>query len=170
MPILKTLDECYDAYTKLHEGDNNFCTGGSLEDQLPRLMNLARYSNIRTAIDYGCGKAITHDKFNVKRLLKLEEVTLYDPAVLKYSAYPSKPADLVICTDVLEHVPEHLVDDVLADISSLALKAVYLTISTAPARKTFKDGDNLHLTQKPLSWWHKKIANMPVYTIVNVSA
>lgn len=170
MPTLTNLADCYQIYSTLHEADNNFCAGGSIEEQLPRLMQLVWHSNIKTAIDYGCGKGVIHDRLKVKRLLRLEEMTLYDPAVLKYSAYPAKAAELVICVDVLEHVPEHLIDDVLQDIASLATKAVYITISTKPAKKVFADGENLHVTQKPLHWWREKIASMPVYTVVNASA
>jgi hypothetical protein len=57
----------------------------------------------------------------------------------------------------MEHVPEHLVDKVLADICRLANKAVFLNISTRPASKHLVDGSNAHATVKPAVWWQTKL-------------
>jgi len=96
---------------------------------------LIKFSNITTAIDYGCGKARAWKNYNLKQLWKLHDVQLYDPGVDEYALKPATPRDLVICTDVMEHIPEHLVDEVLADICRLANKAVFLNICTRPASK-----------------------------------
>ena len=40
----------------------------------------------------------------------MKKIHLYDPGVEEYSIYPKNKHDGVICTDVLEHIPE---DDIL---------------------------------------------------------
>ena len=80
----------------------------------------------------------------------------YDPAIPGKDAPPG-PADLVVCTDVLEHVePEHL-DAVLDDLQRLAKKSLFLLIATRPASKALPDGRNAHLTIEPPKWWIPKL-------------
>ena len=74
-----------------------------------------------------------------------------------------KPAgrfDIVICTDVLEHIPEHEIPIVLKEIDGYAWEIVFLSICTREARKTLPDGRNAHLTIKPPDWWKGKICEM----------
>jgi hypothetical protein len=132
--------------------------------------HLIKHSNITTAIDYGCGKARAWKQYDLKLLWKLHEVHLYDPGVAKYAIKPIAPRDLVICTDVMEHVPEHLVDEVLVDICSLANKAVFFNISTRPASKTLVDGSNAHATVKPIQWWQSKIDKFDKFVMVRYSS
>lgn len=96
-------------------------------------------------LDYGCGKGELnlHLPFAVKG---------YDPGVPKYVKTP-EPADVVVCTDVLEHIePDHL-DDVLADLKRVTRKALMLHVHTKPANKTLPDGRNAHLIVQDKDWW-----------------
>jgi len=79
--------------------------------------------------------------------------SLYDPAVEQYSVLPEGTFDAVICTDVLEHIEEEDVADVIQEIYSKANKFVYLGISNEPASSYLPDGRNAHVTQKSLDWW-----------------
>ena len=100
------------------------------------------YENI---LDYGCGKG------------RLGIGKSYDPAVKEFSEDPA-PADLVVCTDVLEHIEPECLDDVLKHIRSKMLKAGYFTIGCSPAAKKLPDGRNAHLIIKPPEWWVKKLS------------
>jgi hypothetical protein len=62
-------------------------------------------------------------------------------------------ADLVVCTDVLEHVEPELLDTVLRHLRSLARKAVFVVIATRPSNKTLSDGRNAHLIVETAEWW-----------------
>lgn len=73
-------------------------------------------------------------------------------AIPQLSGTP-QPADMVACTDVLEHVEPHLIENVISHIASLARVCCFLVIATGPASKTLNDGRNAHLIQKPLDWW-----------------
>lgn len=101
-------------------------------------------------LDYGCGK---------QRLqAALPEIPLkhYDPAIAGLDSRPS-PADVVICTDVLEHVEPELIDGVLDDLARLTKRVGFFNIATRPAVKFIADGRNAHLIQQPMSWWIGKL-------------
>lgn len=80
----------------------------------------------------------------------------YDPAVPGKEETP-RPADLVVCTDVLEHVEPEKIDDVLNDLMRCVRKIGFFTIHTGPSRKFLADGRNAHILQRDLNWWSKKL-------------
>jgi hypothetical protein len=81
----------------------------------------------------------------------------YDPAIPGKEETP-RPADLVVCTDVLEHIePDRLVF-VLDDLRRCTLKLGYFVIHTGPSSKTLADGRNTHLIQKDKTWWALKLS------------
>lgn len=99
-------------------------------------------------LDYGCGKSTLSNNLPFA-------IQQYDPSIKKYSSRPVA-ADIVVCTDVLEHIePEHL-DSVLDDLKSLTRKVAFFTVATRPAKKTLADGRNAHLLQHGVDWWLPK--------------
>lgn len=104
-------------------------------------------------LDYGCGKrALEHavkEKYTTLPGLKWHGYTLDD-------ADP-KPADLVTCTDVMEHVEPECVEAVLDHIQALAKSVVFFAIDTMPAVKNLPDGRNAHICLKPLQYWEGQI-------------
>jgi len=142
--------------------------GSQLGKKLPLFIQQVIDSKQRaiTLLDYGCGKAIhvylplkEHGK---KTLLgrfdgMIQCYYCYDPAVEKYKVKPPQGMvfDLVCCADVMEHIPEENVPDVLKEIYSHTKHdgAAVFTISGNPARKQFIDGENLHITVKSVEWW-----------------
>ena len=166
----QTLQDSHELYRLTHEQHPDYFAGYSIMEYVFDIGQLIKYSNITTAIDYGCGKARAWKNNNLKALWKLQDIQLYDPGVEEYAIKPYTPRDLVICTDVMEHVPEHLVDEVLADICRLAKKAVFLNISTRPASKLLVDGSNAHATVKPAAWWQAKINKLDKLVIVRYTS
>lgn len=121
---------------------------------------LVQAHDCRTMLDYGCGKGrqyvepVPGTETPLRRFLRVSRAQLYDPAVECYAKRPKGVFDLVICTDVLEHVPEAAVMWVITDLYSYARKAVFAAISTRPAkRKRLSTGENVHVTVKPAEWW-----------------
>lgn len=155
--VTQTLADSHNIYRQTHDKYPEYFTGYSITDFIDEIGHLIKHSNIVTAIDYGCGKARAWNSFNLQGQWKLHKVDLYDPGFTPFSKRPEAPADLVICTDVLEHVPEHLVDEVLADLVFLSKKAIFVNISTRAASKTLVDGSNAHATVKPKHWWQAKL-------------
>ena len=113
-----------DSYKKLHEQEGKF-KGISLIPLVPTLIKIVKDNDCKTLLDYGCGKAIPYDKERcrevdlrnpIQELCSLESFDLYDPAYEKYAILPDKKYDVVVCTDVLEHVAEQDIDYVLTKI------------------------------------------------------
>ena len=161
-----------DSYKVLHQEEGKF-KGISLVPLVPTLMSLVKENNCKTLLDYGCGKAIPYDKNRCKevdlrhpiqKLCNLKSFDLYDPAYEKYSKLSKKKYDIVVCTDVLEHIAEQDIDYVLTEILSRSKKIVFLNISCQPALKHFKQGKlkgkNVHISVFDPSWWGHKIGNI----------
>lgn len=104
----------------------------------------------RTILDYGAGKQ------SLAKAMRDRTVISYDPAVPEIAGEPD-PADLVVCTDVMEHIEPKYLDDVLADIQRCTLKAALFTICVVPAHKHLPDGRNAHLIVEDVRWWCRKL-------------
>lgn len=109
-----------------------------------------------TILDYGCGKGVLaktmHDNYG-------RRVTEYDPGIQTKCELP-KPADMVVCTDVLEHVEPERLDAVLDHIYALCDRGAYFTIATRAANMALSDGRNAHLIQRPYDWWVEVVENV----------
>lgn len=104
-----------------------------------------------TVLDYGCGEGrLSEAAKPVRRILN------FDPGMDGKSGLP-KPVDLVVCTDVLEHVEPDKLDNVLGHLRRLAAKGAYLVIATRKAKAILPDGRNAHLIIQPASWWLDKL-------------
>lgn len=102
-----------------------------------------------TVLDYGCGKG-TFKRAAPDWMTVYE----YDPAVEgKETPFP---AELVVCTDVLEHIEPEYLDSVLANIRELGERALFV-ISLSRSNKTLPDGRNAHLIIQPKDWWLDRI-------------
>lgn len=130
---------------ELHDREPFYGTSG--KKHTGAVYHAARQFNTRDVLDYGCGKQRLKEA-----LSDVLNVRGYDPAVPGLDA-PPEPADLVVCTDVLEHIEPTCLDEVLIDLRRLTKRALFAVISTRPAIKTLADGRNAHLIVEPASWW-----------------
>lgn len=145
------ISEAYREQNKqLHKTRPDYGTSGQKWAQ--QVSNLATANGITEILDYGCGKQ------TLGKVLPLLTVTGYDPAI-EGLEQPPEPHDLVVCTDVLEHIePEHL-NAVLDDLHRVTKKLGLFSASLVPARKTLPDGRNTHLLIKEPNWWILEIMN-----------
>jgi len=141
-----------EAYRQLHR--HGMFKGFSLEKHINKITELLKEHGCKSVLDYGCGKAILHIRGITK---EWGNVSLYDPAVDEFEKLPEGKFDAVICTDVLEHVPEQELDQTLQIIFSKATKLVCLNISTKEAKKFLPNGINAHVTVRPSEWWLGKL-------------
>jgi hypothetical protein len=116
----------------------------------PIVKELLDQTGIKSISDYGAGKC------NLRKALhglgkRDFEYFPYDPAFPEYG--PPKPARLVCCIDVLEHIEEEFLDSVFLDLQDITQNIGFLSVHTGPAMKTLPDGRNAHIIQKPTSWW-----------------
>jgi len=108
----------------------------------------------KTVLEYGCGQSKLHEILAQPGT----EWIRYDPAIPEHSTLTVDRADLVINTDVMEHIPEEDVDEVLAHIKSLSGN-VFFNISTRLANQTLPNGENAHCTVWSDEEWLHKIQN-----------
>jgi cyclopropane fatty-acyl-phospholipid synthase-like methyltransferase len=143
-------------YKEIH--DNNIYNTSPLILHAQSIKDLVNMFNIKTILDYGCGKGKQYSEEKLhKEYFKNILPAMYDPAVEQFSEMPKGKFDLVICTDVLEHIPEEDIDSFLKDLYSKADTAVYLGICNIPATTFLSDGRNAHVTLKSFDWWVNKI-------------
>lgn len=116
-------------------------------------MDLMHAHKCETVLDYGCGQG----QFGNEMRMMGVDVAEYDPAIRGKEASP-EPADLVMCTDVLEHIEPDKIDGVLAHIRSLTRNVAFFVIHTKPASKNLPDGRNAHILLRSPRWWSATVA------------
>lgn len=141
-----------DEYRKLNEQMHNkqehfgICGFMYSDDVLTISNNL----NSKDILDYGCGKNTLSNSlpFAIKK---------YDPAIRAFHEEPA-PADIVCCTDVMEHIEPELLDNVLSHIHEKTMRIAFFVISTCPAQKSLPDGRNAHICLHDAKWWFNKVS------------
>lgn len=143
-------------YKEFH--DRGWFPAGTFVDRdVHAIKMLIKETDSKTLLDYGCGKAIKYRKIDAAKFYGVEKIFLYDPAYDMFDELIDHNVDIVICTDVMEHVPEEEVYGTLKTIISKADKAVFFSIACYPASKKMDDGTNLHVTIKDPDWWDSQI-------------
>ena len=147
---------------KNQPGESTFL-GYSLSKWIIQIQENIKINNCSSLIDFGCGKGFLYknkikigDKSynSISDFWEIDDLYLYDPGIEEYSIYPKKKYDAVICTDVIEHIPEDDVINFIDNLFKLANKFIFVVIATIPASKYFEDGNNIHLCIKNQSVWN----------------
>ncbi len=133
----------------LHQSNAEY--GVSVLKHIDTIKKLYESIKANSLLDYGCGKGHLAKNLDFP-------IWEYDPAI-EGKDKPPKPADLLVCVDVLEHIEPDYLDMVLQDISRCILKVGYLIINTKAAGKTLPDGRNTHLIQENKEWWREKLSH-----------
>ena len=113
------------------------------------VLKLSETMGTKSILDYGCGKG------SLAQSLPFP-IWEYDPAIEGKNGVP-RPAELVVCFDVLEHVEPDYLDNVLGDLVRCTNKCLFAIIDSGPADKELPDGRNAHLIQKDKDWWTAKL-------------
>jgi len=144
---------------QLHRDRPGYGTGGSRwADTIKGLVDQFGGS----VLDYGCGKGAL-------RAALPFPIGEYDPAVPGKDGVPL-PANIVVCTDVLEHIEPENLRSVLRHIAELTGTVAFLNISTRRANKYLNDGRNAHLIVNDSRWWRASLSEFfDSIELVNVS-
>lgn len=127
-------------------------TSIKLYDMLKKIINDL---NISSVLDYGCGKSKLLDLIKKNSKIKIFK---YDPAIKKYSTLTKNKTDLVICTDVLQHVPLYDLDRVLKEIKSKGIYILfYIKCTNHKTKLPNKTYANCTVYDK--KWWLEKLSN-----------
>lgn len=145
------ISEQYVEQNKSLHGAGNFGVSGY--KWAPTVGWIVHHHQIQHVLDYGAGQQTLKNALQSRFPVRID---CYDPAIPELATPPSS-AELLTCTDVLEHIEPENIDHVLDHIRSIATRFVFLVIPTGPAAKTLPDGRNAHLIQKPVQWWLPKL-------------
>ena len=140
-----------DAYRQLNRHLHDQGSYGRKGDKwAERVKGLIEERQPATVLDYGCGQGA------LGRALD-RPIAEYDPAISGKDMMP-EPADLVVCTDVLEHIEPECLDAVLDDLQRVTKACLFAVVSTRPAKKFLSDGRNAHLIVEPWEYWQEKLS------------
>lgn len=140
---------------KEHEANNGYGVQGY--KHLNVVLGLAEQYGAKDVLDYGCGGATLSQHARKMSPLPFHN---YDPAIEKYSAAPRGTGyDMVVCTDVLEHIEPACLPEVLRHLSMLTLKVAFIEVACRPAKRVLSDGRNAHLIQRDGMFWLDSLRN-----------
>lgn len=143
-------------YKKLHE--QGVFKGLTLAKFSEPVVKCFRWIGVKSALDFGAGTGASWESPDLKEY-KLEKLVQYDPGIPEKEALPEGLFDAVLVFDVLEHVPEDEVNDVLKEIFSHSSRLVMMSFCPRGSRKKLPStGEDVHVTQKPREWWEQRIS------------
>jgi uncharacterized Rossmann fold enzyme len=145
-PILIS-SEYRELNAQLHRENLAYGVGGA--KHADTIAKMVENTKAKSVLDYGCGKGYLAKSLPYP-------IWEYDPAIPGKDETP-RPADLVVCTDVLEHIEPDKLTLVLADLARCTKQVAYFTINTAAASKVLPNGKNTHLIQEKQEWWESKL-------------
>jgi cyclopropane fatty-acyl-phospholipid synthase-like methyltransferase len=144
------------------------------------LVNLFNLKYSEKVIDLGCGLGSLSNHFKNYTGVDISNWVIsrnrdvrvngeyYHESLSDLSFFHDQEYDSVICSDVMEHIPENKVIEVLNSISLLTSRKFYFEINILPSSYVDSNGDNLHLTLWSTDKWIeelKKYFNLSKATI-----
>ena len=145
---------------KLHES-KAFGNRGGVNQEVARCIE--QY-NVQSILDFGCGKGNVVE--SLKEAYPNLKVYGYDPGREGLDALPDN-VDMIISTDVLEHIEPELLDETLLDLARRTNKVMYHLIACHPAKKSLSDGRNAHLIIEKPEWWKNKLFSLLGWKMYN---
>ena len=150
----------YDIYleqAKLYHQEDKIWQGTSIINYIPKINQIIKDKDIKSILDYGCGKAKHHPKeWNAIK---------YDPAIQDYQNKPQDKYDLVISTDVLEHIPVDNIQQTIKEIFAYSNKWVFVSVCCRKAEAILPNGYNAHATIESAKWWRELFKPYKNYTL-----
>lgn len=128
-----------DAYRQMHSSQPGYGAGLRHYEYIALIIKSYCF---KSALDYGCGKGRMADCLNTSGLVVCSK---YDPAIESICTKPEGRFDFVINTDVLEHVPKDLLDEVIGDFKVYSDTAVVIP-HLGKAAAVLPNGENAHCT------------------------
>jgi len=176
---------------RLHQeiADYGAC-GARNAEQVYALINLFRPKKI---LDFGCGKgslkpaveALMYkrrsalpqtgrftDRIRRKSISPIADYprwSEYDPAIEGKDRFPVEGLfDLVVATDVLEHIEPDQLEGVLETIRGCTAHAFFCTIGVTPSTRRLSDGRDAHLIIEREQWWRQELHANVFETVVTL--
>lgn len=146
---MKRSDLISDAYLEeqriLHDAPRGYGARGLKWGRV--VGDFAKRRRVTSILDYGCGQG------SLARSLWELKIDEYDPAIPGKDEPPTKRYDMVVCTDVLEHIESDKIDAVATHLFGLAERYALVVVSLVPTAKTLSDGRQAHILLRSREWW-----------------
>lgn len=138
---------------RLHAAPRGY--GGRGSKWATVVLELIREFGMTSVLDYGCGQGSLLRELVASGHLIGTDVGLseYDPAIPGKDTPPTERADLVVCTDVLEHIESDRIHAVMTHLASLTGRAIFVVVSLVPTEKKLSDGRQAHILLRSVDWW-----------------
>ena len=143
-------------YRQVHEAGKYYRGNSTLRKYVNDISQIIREIETGSILDYGCGKGLQYTEDRLHKPWGIMP-TLFDPAVSGIDELPEGQFDGVICTGVLEHIPQDELQAAIDNLSRYARKWAFLAIGISPAHKTLPNGQNAHVIVKPPEWWKQRL-------------
>jgi hypothetical protein len=135
-------------------GKENFGKRKSLPKHLDIIVNKLHPKSI---LDFGCGKGSLVS--TLQKQYPDKTIFGYDPGNNQFKNLIHGKVDLLISTDVLEHVEPEFLDATLLTLKDKS-KFFYHLIALSPSKVILPDGRNAHLIIQSKDWWITKFVQL----------
>lgn len=126
--------------------------------------------HIKTILDYGCGEVLLK-KYVEEHGITDREWTLYDPAMAEFNIRPTGTFNMVITTDVLEHVEPHMIRKVIQELYDYSDNILFNDIACYYTYNHFLDGpyigQDFHINIEAPDVWRKLFSHLNIETLVS---
>lgn len=158
-------------YQQMHDRHLFRAWKGNYDDRVIGMVKKhVKINGSKTLLDFGSGSGDQYKigKVNEQFGISADNVVCYDPGVKEFEVLPDQMFDCIISTDVMEHIPEEELPDVIKYITTHARHFAYIVVFCGLAVKKFPDGTNVHVTIKRPDWWKEQFSKynesgIPVY-------
>jgi 2-polyprenyl-3-methyl-5-hydroxy-6-metoxy-1,4-benzoquinol methylase len=116
------------------------------------VIGLLHEHQARTVLDYGCARgslAIALREHGI-------DVSEYDPVIAGTDSMRA-PADLVICTNVLEHVQPERIWVCAEHLATVTKRVAFVLVSTVATGHNPSKGREAHLLLRSATWWRTQL-------------
>jgi hypothetical protein len=144
-------------YKLYHEKRVLQYSGVTTKRHVEQIAKIIHQIPTESILDYGCGKGTQYTVDQVHEPWGVMP-TLFDPGVPGLDELPEGEFDGVICTGVLEHIPERELRMALRNLAKYARKWCFIIVGVQESRKVLPNGMPVHVTLQEAGWWAKRIA------------
>jgi len=109
-------------------------------------------------LDFGCAHQAL--KTQLEFLQPSVRVVGYDPAIPSLSEFPDGKFDIIVATDVLEHIEPEYIADTLKLFDQRCTRAMFFVIGTVETGKKLSNGYDHHLIVQSRQAWEAWFAQM----------
>lgn len=145
-----------DALIKTRESNPGWGSSAVRNAGCEVLRLLTRRKDITSVLDFGAGTG-TLGRFVASSLDRELEWVNYDPSVPEIDQLPDRQFDLIVTTDLLEHIEPDQLDRTLDWMRSHASRTMFHFIDCNETKDRLPDGRDVHLIVRQPSWWRNEL-------------